>query len=145
MCAGSVIDTNTNNTVKEIGVGLNPLGVAITPDGHFVYVANRQPLNITAVGNVSVIDIGTNAVVATVGVGENPTGVAVGSISGTCSGDCNNNGVVTVEELLLGVNIALGTAPLSECLSLDANHDGVVTVDELLAAVNTALNGCADA
>jgi YVTN family beta-propeller protein len=64
-------------------------------------------LNITAVGNVCVIDIGTNAVAATVGVGENPTGVAVGSISGTCSGDCNNNDVETVDELLAAANTAL--------------------------------------
>jgi len=40
------------------------------------------------------------------------------------------------------VNIALGNAPISDCLPGDANQDGQVTVDEILTAVNNALNGC---
>lgn len=60
----------------------------------------------------------------------------------TCVGDCRNDGAVTVDELLTGVNIALGNAPLSACDVFDANHDNQVTVDELLTAVNNALNGC---
>jgi subtilase family serine protease len=59
-----------------------------------------------------------------------------------CAGDCNGDGVVTIDEIVTGVNIALGATPLSQCLSLDANGDGLVTVDELLRAVSDALNGC---
>ena len=59
-----------------------------------------------------------------------------------CVGDCNGDGEVTVDELIKGVNIALGTLPLSDCLSLDANGDGTVTVDEIVKAVNAALNSC---
>jgi hypothetical protein len=59
-----------------------------------------------------------------------------------CTGDCNDSGSVTVDELLKGINIALGTLPLSQCSSLDINGDGAVTVDEILIAVNNALNGC---
>jgi hypothetical protein len=47
-----------------------------------------------------------------------------------------------VDELIQGVNIALGTAALETCGAFDANHDGSVTVDELVIAVNKALNGC---
>jgi hypothetical protein len=50
--------------------------------------------------------------------------------------------VVTVDEILTGVNIALGTVPLDQCPPLDGNNDGKVTVDEILAAVNNALSGC---
>jgi hypothetical protein len=58
-----------------------------------------------------------------------------------CTGDCDGSGDVTVNELIVMVNIALG-APLSDCTVGDANHDGQITIDELIAAVNDALNGC---
>jgi len=60
-----------------------------------------------------------------------------------CPGDCNGNGQVTVDELLIGVNIALGNMSMNDCGSFDGSGDGEVTVDELLAAVNMALDGCA--
>lgn len=64
------------------------------------------------------------------------------SIPGPCAGDCNSDGSVTVNEILVGVNIALGGAPVSTCLPSDSNEDGNVAIDELLAAVNNALTGC---
>jgi hypothetical protein len=64
------------------------------------------------------------------------------SAIGMCIGDCNGDGEVTVDELLTGVNVALGAAPLSRCPVLDANADGEITVDELLRAVGVALEGC---
>jgi hypothetical protein len=60
----------------------------------------------------------------------------------TCVGDCSGDGMVTVDELLTMVNIALGNAPISECPAGDANNDMQITVDEILTAVNNALNGC---
>ncbi|MBI1816710.1 MAG: PD40 domain-containing protein [Deltaproteobacteria bacterium] len=62
--------------------------------------------------------------------------------SGACDGDCSSDGAVTVEELVLGVNIALGTTALQQCPSFDAGHDNEVTVEELIVAVNNALNSC---
>jgi hypothetical protein len=59
-----------------------------------------------------------------------------------CTGDCNDNDSVTVDELLKGVNIALGNLQLSQCSPFDLNGDGAVTVDEILTAVNNALDGC---
>ncbi|MBI3785397.1 MAG: hypothetical protein HY270_18550 [Deltaproteobacteria bacterium] len=60
----------------------------------------------------------------------------------TCPGDCNHEGAVTIDELILGVNIALGIEPSSRCPAFDINGDGETTIDELLAAVNAALDGC---
>jgi len=57
-------------------------------------------------------------------------------------GDCNGDCTVAINELIIGVNIALGTAQLSQCASLDANGDGMVGINELITAVNNALNGC---
>lgn len=59
-----------------------------------------------------------------------------------CTGDCNGDGPVTIDELITMINIALGTTPLSGCSAGDKNRDGAVTVDEILTAVNKALNGC---
>ena len=38
-----------------------------------------------------------------------------------------------------GVNIALGTNPVTSCPSFDINSDGTVAINELIAAVNNAL------
>ena len=60
----------------------------------------------------------------------------------SCAGDCDGDGTVTVDELVRGVNIALGTLTIDQCRSFDTSGDGMVTVDELVAAVTNALNGC---
>ncbi len=52
-------------------VGSNPIGVAITLNGQYVYVANGGS------GTVSVISTATNSVVSTITVGTNPDGIAI--------------------------------------------------------------------
>jgi len=54
-------------------------------------------------------------------------------------GDCNRNGEVAIDELIRGVNIALGTAPVSECTPFDRVADGQVSVAELVKGVLNAL------
>ena len=49
---------------------------------------------------------------------------------------------MTVNELIVGVNIALETLPVDECTALDVNDDGAVTVNELVQGVNNALEDC---
>ncbi|MDX2170927.1 MAG: hypothetical protein SF182_27915 [Deltaproteobacteria bacterium] len=58
-----------------------------------------------------------------------------------CAGDCNRDGSVAVNELIAGVNLALGT-PTAACTQMDGNGDGAVGVNELIQAVNAALTGC---
>lgn len=53
--------------------------------------------------------------------------------------DCNGDDSVTIDELILGVRIALGDAELSLCPWFDSNADGAVTIDELVRAVGRAL------
>ena len=50
--------------------------------------------------------------------------------------------MVTVEEIVRDVNIALGSRPASACLNADSDGSGDVTVNEIVRAVNNALNGC---
>ncbi len=59
-----------------------------------------------------------------------------------CVGDCNGSGDVTINELIVMVNIALGTQDVSACEAGDANMDGMITVNEIIAGVNNSLNGC---
>jgi len=69
--------------------------------------------------------------------------LALPTVSYACVGDCNRDGAVTVDELIVGVNIALGTSSPDQCQSLDDNRDRSVTIDEILTAVNASLSGCA--
>ena len=59
-----------------------------------------------------------------------------------CTGDCNGDNQVTVDELIGMVNVALGNTSTSKCSAGDANQDNQITVDEIIAAVNDALSGC---
>jgi len=68
--------------------------------------------------------------------------LAAGPARAGCPGDCDGNGVVSTDELVRAVAIALGTAPLDRCPATDADRDSVVLVHELIAAVSAALHGC---
>jgi hypothetical protein len=59
-----------------------------------------------------------------------------------CVGDCGLDGSVTVDEIVVGVSIALGNASIEICHPFDRSRDNAVTVDEILAGVGAALNGC---
>lgn len=60
----------------------------------------------------------------------------------SCPGDCNGNGTVSIDELVLGVRISLGDAPLAQCPAFDATPDGELRIDELIRGVGSAANGC---
>ena len=60
----------------------------------------------------------------------------------SCTGDCDHNGTVSIDELLRGVNILLGQASVNECLAMDFDGNSRVTVNELVAAVARDLSGC---
>lgn len=59
-----------------------------------------------------------------------------------CPGDCDGSGDVSINELLLGVNILVGSAAPGQCPAMDANADGTIAVNELIQAVNVALAAC---
>lgn len=59
-----------------------------------------------------------------------------------CAGDCDGDRNITVDELMRGVLIALGLAPVNDCTAFDLNGDGKIAVDELLVAVTAALTTC---
>ncbi len=67
----SVIDTSTYKIIKNITVGAGTDGVAVTPNGMSVYVANYGD------NTVSVVDTSTFSTIATIPVGIEPEGIAI--------------------------------------------------------------------
>ncbi|MBX3028119.1 hypothetical protein KF840_24795 [bacterium] len=53
-------------------------------------------------------------------------------------GDCNADLVVTIDELVKGVSIALGANAVGECPRADVNEDGAITIEEIVKAVKSA-------
>ena len=56
-----------------------------------------------------------------------------------CAGDCSGNRIVAINELVLCVNIALGSTDLAQCIPCDTSDNGVVSISELIQAVRVAL------
>jgi YVTN family beta-propeller protein len=113
-----VIDTATNMVVATVPVGNVPSGVAITPDGTHVYVANSNPGTLGTPGTpgtpgtVSVIAAASNTVVATVGVGANPSGVAV-TPDGTHVYVTNPSSVIATATNTVVATVTVGIVPIA--------------------------------
>jgi len=65
----------------------------------------------------------------------NPTLVA-------CVGNCYHGPRVTTDDLVLGVQIALGQQPVADCPAFDPDMNGEVSIDELVQGVSNAVYGC---
>jgi 6-phosphogluconolactonase (cycloisomerase 2 family) len=153
----------TEGVVNESGTS-GPTALAVSPSGAFVYVARggddavavlrRDPAD----GDLSFVEQHDNslgempALAGASSVAVSPDdrsvyvaaqfGDAVSAFQRVCTGDCDGDGVVTIDEIIRGVNIALGGLPLEECRWFDASGDSTVTVDEIVLAVNNSLNDC---
>jgi YVTN family beta-propeller protein len=66
-----VIDTATNSVVASVPIAGDGRGLAVTPDGKFVYVTN------TDVNSVDVISTASNVGIGNIQVGLAPSGVAI--------------------------------------------------------------------
>jgi hypothetical protein len=74
--------------------------------------------------------------------GPTPTPVRTPISGSVCVGDCDENGSVSISELITGVSIALGTIT-SACSGFACTEpDGGVGISCLVTAVNNALGGC---
>lgn len=76
---------------------------------------------------------------------QNAVSMAEPALLVACPGDCNGNLTVTIDEVLLGVNIVLGVITPQTCPGMDSGGNGSIEIDEILRAVNAALIGCAPA
>lgn len=60
----------------------------------------------------------------------------------SCIGDCNNDCVISIDEVVRGVGISLGDHLLSTCPPFDRDFSGSLAVDEIVSSVSFALDGC---
>ena len=67
--------------------------------------------------------------------------VATVPAQAVCVGDCGGDCVVTVSNMVVGVNIVLGLQPTSNCPAFE-NASGVVDIAQLVQGVNNLLNNC---
>src|SRR5262249_35420025 len=79
--------------------------------------------------------------------------VSLGSCSQRCvsssiastlyPGDCGNNGLVTVDEILTMLNSELGNRNICQlCAAGDVNYDCLSSVDEVMMPVTNLRDGC---
>lgn len=62
-----------------------------------------------------------------------------------CTGDCNGNGVVTIDEIVTGVDMALVGAASDRCPAFECDTVGLgVYINCAVLAVRNALTGCDD-
>ena len=129
----AVVNTKRRTVTATVPVGSRPEGIVVSPAGNVAYVANG------GANTVSVIDTGTNMITATIAVGLSPYGIA---LSPPCAGDCNGDDRVTVDEILLLVESALGSDSVSACETLQFSGDDGIHVRDILSAVNNTLTVC---
>ena len=119
----SLINTLTNRTIDQIPVGINPLFLAIAPDGTKVYAANAGS------NSVSVIDKSTMSVTAAIPVGDNPSAIGF-SPDGLLAYVANYaSGAVSVVDTAAGAVISsvdVGSGPWHLAISSDGTT-GYVT------------------
>jgi hypothetical protein len=68
------------------------------------------------------------------------TGTSAAVISGECSCDCDDDGEISINDLLRSVLVALGHLQLSDCGGM-ADHEAI-TIQDLIRGVRDALEGC---
>jgi YVTN family beta-propeller protein len=142
-----VVDTRSNEIVDEVPVEAGPFGIAIVsvPGGCPVPPTPTVTNTRTATFTRTVTATRPPSPTASPSRTATPTRTRTPAPSptlGPCYGDCDLSGAVTINELVQGVGIALGTLPLAGCPPADSEGNGAVTIADLIRAVNAALNGC---
>jgi YVTN family beta-propeller protein len=140
----SVIDTATNTVVGlPIAVGSGPIGVAVTPDGTKVYVANNGSANVSVI-HTATKDPASKSVVKTVPVGNFPTGVAVtpdGTKVYVANMTDNTVSVIHRPGNTVVATIPVGNAPFGVAITPDGTQAYVTNaVDNTVSVINTATN-----
>lgn len=73
----SVVNLENDGIVASIPVGVQPTGVAVSPDGKRVYITNQNLIGPPTGNTVSVIEAGSNKVITNIPVNDRPHGVAI--------------------------------------------------------------------
>ncbi len=63
-------------------------------------------------------------------------------LASACVGDCDQNGTVSITELIRIVRMALSSLPTTTCAAVDLDQSGTVSIGEIVRAVDSAINSC---
>ena len=130
-----LIDDGTQLTPQApLTVGMNPVGLAATPDGSYVYVANSGS------NSMSVVRTSDDAVIQSITLGASPWGVAVSSQGAyvyiTNSDILNGNSVTVIRTsdfMLLGT-LPAGMRPLGVAAPVNGDFAYVINQGEDISA-----------
>src|SRR5437879_2471222 len=126
----AVIDTSVDQVIAVIPVQVQPLAVAITPNGAFAYVTNSGW--VFGSNSVSVIDTASNTVVTTIPGGAFPVGVAItpnGAFAYVANFNSNSVSVINTATNTVTGTIAVGAGPWGMAITPDAAHAYVQKVN----------------
>jgi hypothetical protein len=72
--------------------------------------------------------------------GATPTPTPTGAAD--CFGDCNEDGRVLADDLMIAIGVALGERSVMDCPAADADGDDLIIVNELVRVVDSVLDQC---
>ena len=139
----SVIDTASNTVAATIATAGGPHGIAVTPNGQYLYVTNFYGNNPPS-NRVWVINTATNTIVQTIAVGSFPHGIALNA-SGTRAYVANafSNDVSVIDTVANAVvaTIPVGAVPHGVAVSPDGALVYVTNYDSgTVSAINATTN-----
>jgi YVTN family beta-propeller protein len=118
---------DANTITKDVSVGVDPVGVIISPVGDKVYISNTYG---GADGTVSVIDVATDTVSGSIAVGKNPYSMAINE-DGTRLYVANllSGSISVVDTSIRSVisTFTIGTMPMG--IDFNSTEDGLLVVD----------------
>lgn len=144
----TVIDAATNQPVATIPLSFAgrvaiAAGINVTPTDTATRTQTPTP-TVTPLPIVTATPTPAPTHAPTVTNTPTPTTVPVATKTPSlpCMGDCDRSGTVTVDELVEGVNVALGNVPVTACAAFGCDGGQQVTVACLVRAVSNAVYGC---
>jgi hypothetical protein len=137
-------------TTAELGSPVQPAWRVYAPDGSpvggcFTGFGGQKScgsLPLRGTYTVVVMDAGSSRTGAYSLALQGDAGPGACSIVPSCIGDCDRSGSVSLDELVISVNIALGRATVDLCDDIDRSRDRMVAVDELVESVRNSMAGC---
>ncbi len=132
-----VFSIATNTVLATIGVGGYPVGIAVSPNGSMVYVANSS-------NTISVIDVATNQVKTSIPVGNSPYGIAISPDGNTVyvamSGANDVTLINTTTNMVTGT-IPVGSNPAGVAVSPNGSYVYVSNqTSNTVSVINTSAN-----
>ncbi len=121
------LDTATGALLYSTVVPIGPDAIAVTDSA----ARTTAPATVAYIGGTRFAPMGIGAI-----------SIVESEGGGGCLGDCDGDGFARINELIIGVRIALGNAAIDVCSSFDGDGDGRVGINELIGGVRSSLQGC---